>query len=59
MNEKNNTKNPPLWKMVLDDFMLLLFIGVTVYAIFYLIWGVMEVGNVPLIPDDIKNSLLK
>ncbi|MEW6467693.1 MAG: hypothetical protein AB1458_02145 [Bacteroidota bacterium] len=59
MEENKKVKNPPLWKMILDDYMLLLFIGVAIYAIFYLIWGVMEIGNVPLMPDEIKNSLIK
>jgi hypothetical protein len=49
----------PFFKMVMDDFMLLLFLGVTIYAIFYLIWGVMELSNLPAIPDELKQKLLK
>jgi hypothetical protein len=39
----------------MDDYMLL-FLGTTIYAIFYLLWGVMELSNLP-IPDEIKKSL--
>ncbi|MCZ2223186.1 MAG: hypothetical protein LC122_06095 [Chitinophagales bacterium] len=55
--EENNKVN--FGKMIMDDFMLLLFLGVTIYAIFYLLWGVMELSNLPTIPDDIKQNLLK
>lgn len=49
----------PFFQMVMDDFMLLLFLGVTIYAIFYLIWGIMELSNLPSIPENIKQTLLK
>ena len=38
----------PFMQRVLDDPFLLLFIGVTMPTIFYLLWGVMEVASVPL-----------
>ena len=49
----------PFFRMILDDFMLLLFLGVTIYSIFYLLWGVMELSNLAPIPDNIKQTLLK
>ena len=49
----------PFFRMILDDFMLLLFLGVTIYSIFYLLWGVMELSNLPPIPDNIKQTLHK
>ena len=52
-------KRVPFYRMIMDDFMLLMFLGVTIYAIFYLLWGVMELSNLPAIPDEIKKSLLK
>ncbi|MCZ2130696.1 MAG: hypothetical protein LC109_10570 [Bacteroidia bacterium] len=52
-------KRVPFYRMIMDDFMLLLFLGVTIYAIFYLLWGVMELSNLQGIPDDIKSSLIK
>jgi hypothetical protein len=58
-NETNDQEKVPFFKMIMDDFMLLLFLGVTIYAIFYLIWGVMELSNLPSIPEDVKQNLLK
>lgn len=52
-------KNTPFFKMVLDDFMLLMFLGVAVYIIFYVIWGVMELASIPQIPESIKQEVLK
>ena len=52
-------KKVPFSRMIMDDYMLLMFLGVTIYAIFYLLWGVMELSNLPAIPEDIKNALLK
>ncbi len=55
----DESKKTPFSKMIMDDFMLLLFLGVTIYAIFYLLWGVMELSNLPAIPEAIKQKLLK
>jgi hypothetical protein len=33
---------------VLDNPFLLLFLGITVPAVFYIIWGVMEIANIPI-----------
>lgn len=38
----------PFMQRVLDDPFLLLFIGVTIPTILYLVWGVMEIANVPV-----------
>lgn len=56
---QNENEKVPFGKMIMDDFMLLLFLGVTIYAIFYLLWGVMELSNLPGIPEELKQSLLK
>ncbi len=48
----------PLWFYVIEDPMLLLFLGVTIYAVFYLLWGVMELSNISPIPEDLKKSIL-
>jgi hypothetical protein len=58
-NFSQETEKTPFWKMIMDDFMLLLFIGVTIYAVFYLIWGVMELSNLPQIPGELKDQVLK
>lgn len=38
----------PFMQRVLDNPFLLLFIGITIPTVLYLIWGVMEVASVPL-----------
>ena len=38
----------PAMQRVLDNPFLLLFIGVAVPTVFYLIWGVMEIAQIPL-----------
>ena len=38
----------PLMQRVLDNPFLLLFLGVTLPTVLYLIWGVMEVASIPL-----------
>lgn len=58
-NQQTENEKVPFGKMIMDDFMLLLFLGVTIYAIFYLLWGVMELSNLPAIPEELKQSLLK
>lgn len=55
MEEKKKT---PFLQLVMDDFMLLFLIGVTIYAVFYLIWGLMELAWLSPIPEELKTSLL-
>jgi hypothetical protein len=38
----------PLMQQVLDNPFLLLFLGVTIPAVIYIIWGVMEVASIPV-----------
>ncbi len=38
----------PVMQRVLDNPFLLLFIGVTIPTVLYLIWGVMEVASIPI-----------
>lgn len=49
----------PFWKMILNDVYLLFFLGAAIYIIFYILWGVMEIANVPPMPDEIKDAVLK
>ena len=37
----------PVMQRILDNPFLLLFIGVVVPAVFYIIWGVMEIVSIP------------
>ena len=38
----------PFMQRVLDNPFLLLFLGVAVPAVFYIIWGVMEITQIPI-----------
>lgn len=38
----------PAFQKVLDNPFLLLFIGVVVPTVFYIIWGIMEIVTIPL-----------
>ena len=54
-NDQSKAEDPgapagpvPAMQRVLDNPFLLLFLGVTVPAVLYIIWGVMEVASVPI-----------
>ena len=38
----------PMMQRVLDNPFLLLFLGILVPAVFYIIWGVMEITQIPI-----------
>jgi hypothetical protein len=38
----------PFMQQVLDNPFLLLFLGITFPAVFYIIWGVMEITSIPV-----------
>ena len=38
----------PLMQRVLDNPFLLLFLGVAVPTVFYIIWGIMEITQIPI-----------
>lgn len=40
----------PAMQQVLDNPFLLLFIGITVPTVLYIVWGVMEVASIPVAP---------
>ena len=40
----------PLMQRVLDNPFLLLFLGVAVPAVFYIIWGIIEITQIPIAP---------
>jgi hypothetical protein len=46
----NNLENEkvPVMQRVLDNPFLLLFLGVTMPTVFYILWGVMEIITIPL-----------
>lgn len=39
----------PFMQRVLDNPFLLLFLGVVIPTVLYIVWGVMEITNIPLI----------
>ena len=38
----------PFMQRLLDNHFLLLFLGVTMPTVLYLIWGIMEIANIPI-----------
>lgn len=40
----------PFMQQVLDNPFLLLFIGITIPTVLYLLWGVMEIASIPVAP---------
>ena len=42
------SKRIPMMQRVLDSPFLLLFLGVTIPTVLYLLWGVMEIASIPL-----------
>ena len=38
----------PAMQRVVDNPFLLLFLGVTIPAVFYILWGVMEIVSIPI-----------
>ncbi len=60
MNESDNehgsagsgsTERVPAMQRLLDNPFLLLFLGVTIPTVLYVIWGVMEIVTIPISPD--------
>jgi hypothetical protein len=52
-SENTNTSDPgdervPVMQRILDNPFLLLFIGVVMPTVFYVIWGIMEIVTIPI-----------
>jgi hypothetical protein len=47
-SEDNEHKHIPVMQQILDNPFLLLFLGVTIPTVFYLIWGIMEIVTIPI-----------
>lgn len=50
-SESGEEKRLPVMQRLLDNPFLLLFLGVTIPTVFYLIWGIMEIISIPISPD--------
>jgi len=52
MNEKDSGTPDfvriPVFQRILDNPFILLFVGVVVPAVFYIIWGIMEIVTIPI-----------
>jgi len=44
------TERIPTFQRILDNPFILLFIGVVFPAVFYIIWGIVEIVNIPIAP---------
>jgi len=42
------TERGPIMQRIIDNPFLLLFIGVVVPTVFYVVWGIMELVSIPL-----------
>ena len=45
---EGGSERVPMMQRILDDPFLLLFLGVTIPTVLYILWGVMEIASVPL-----------
>lgn len=54
MSDQNNNEEEEErisgWQSLLDSPFLLLFIGVAMPTVFYIVWGIMEIVNIPVAP---------
>ncbi len=53
MSEENPIPTPeriPFFQRVIDNPFLLLFIGIVMPTVFYILWGVMEIATIPVAP---------
>jgi hypothetical protein len=46
----DSDKRVPFMQRVLDNPFLLLFLGVTIPTVLYILWGVMELTQIPVAP---------
>ncbi len=46
--DNNEPKRIPVMQQILDNPFLLLFLGITIPTVFYVIWGVMEIVQIPI-----------
>lgn len=48
-NSEENVRIP-IMQRIIDNPFILLFIGVVFPAVFYIIWGIMEIVSIPIAP---------
>jgi hypothetical protein len=47
-SQQDSAARVPTMQRILDNPFLLLFLGITLPTVLYIIWGVMEVASIPL-----------
>ena len=47
-NTDTQPERIPIMQQIIDNPFLLLFLGVTIPTVFYLIWGIMEIITIPV-----------
>lgn len=47
-NTDTQSERIPIMQQIIDNPFLLLFLGVTIPTVFYLIWGIMEIITIPV-----------
>jgi len=47
-NEESSPERIPVIQQILDNPFLLLFLGVTIPTVFYIVWGIMEIITIPV-----------
>jgi len=50
ISETEEKVRVPIMQRIIDNPFLLLFIGVVVPTVFYVIWGIMEIVTIPMAP---------
>ena len=50
ITSEDERANIPFMQRVLDNPFILLFVGILFPAVFYIIWGIMEIVNIPIAP---------
>lgn len=53
VSQKSNIPHPehiPFFQRVLDNPFLLLFLGIVMPTVFYILWGIMEIATIPVAP---------
>ena len=48
--EPTDSEQVPMMQKLLDNPFLLLFIGIVMPTVFYILWGVMEIATIPIAP---------
>lgn len=48
MADQDKEERIPVMQQILDNPFLLLFLGITLPTVLYILWGVMEISNIPV-----------